>query len=119
MSYENGGASKSYRSFIEKEFDAGNKLFSDSNTDWLKLKIIDEEDLGSWRPYLHYEERFRAKHLPEDVDLIMKRSDPQSVTAFDQLVDEFNTDLERIKKEKDLAACRSFAARARKIIYTE
>jgi len=47
----------------------------------------------------------------------MELSDPASVAAFDQLVDEFNADLERIKREKDFEAAQRFDNRAHELIY--
>lgn len=70
------------------------------------------------KPVRHYEEYFRGQDLlyqdvgkPGLLEAVMRRSNPKAVAAFDQLVDEFNADLERIKNEKDNGAVQAFFRR--------
>jgi hypothetical protein len=54
----------------------------------------------------HYKDYLtqRAGTPQEEVDFIMSLSDPQAVAAFDQVVDEFNTEVDRINREQDFEA---------------
>lgn len=60
--------------------------------------------LPRYRDYLTQ----RAGTPPEEVELTMSLSDLQAVAAFDRVVDEFNTDIDRINREQDFEAVRRF-----------
>lgn len=110
----------SIRTITERNFASGKKLDVDYLNVWTslrnRLELIkrDSLDFQSLPPALHYEKYLQQ--YPEDVEYIMKLSDPEAVAAMDRLVDEYNADLERIRREKDFVAVGGFVARAIKIV---
>jgi len=64
-------------------------------------------------PAQRYEEHVRDEACG---DLYMELSDPEAVSEFNALIDSFNADIERIKKEKDLKAGEDFLNRALNIL---
>jgi len=71
---------------------------SEANDDDL-AKELAEKALES--PVLHYEEYIRERRKPEEVDDLIQGSDPEKVKEINLLVDAFNDERERIRKEKD------------------
>ncbi|MDQ5890082.1 MAG: hypothetical protein QG609_575 [Patescibacteria group bacterium] len=80
---------------------------------------LSDETWNRLKERLRYEEEIQSRRLPGDIELVMELSDPTTVAAYDKLVDEFNSDLERIKKTKDATAVRDFYLRAKELIYSE
>lgn len=78
--------------------------------------IGDFKELKSVRHYGEYFKDQDAKHKEKGktglFEAVMQRSNPATVAVFDQLVDEFNTDLPRIKAEKDNETVQTFFRRA-------
>ncbi|MFA6100120.1 MAG: hypothetical protein WC750_04600 [Patescibacteria group bacterium] len=67
-------------------------------------------------PILHYHEYQLTRRIsPAQRDLIMQLSDPRAIEAYDQLVDEFNSDLEQIVSTRDAKKCKEYAVRVRKL----
>lgn len=122
---------------IEREFASGLKLTRDVKTFWSALLLIisfsgkeAESFVESLESLPHYEEGYLRKseediaglrerghediasqvesNSPKQIAKIMELSDPEQVKKYDDLVDSFNDDLERIKKEKDLAAVKQY-----------
>jgi hypothetical protein len=71
------------------------------------------------KPAEHYETYIRRKNAPPIADLIMQLSDPEAVVAFDRIVDDFNADLERIKRDNDFSALKQFVEMGAKIVYSK
>lgn len=70
------------------------------------------------QPVLHYGQYFQQQDRkwaeagkPGLFKATMEASNPDAVAAFDQLVDEFNADLPRIKAEKDGEIIKGFVDR--------
>lgn len=75
------------------------------------------------KPVRHYAEYFEEQDLmyqkagkPGLFDAVMKRSNPKAVAAFDQIVDEYNADLARIKSEQDSEAVQRYFKTASELI---
>lgn len=71
---------------------------SEANDDDL-AKELAEKALES--PIRHYEEYIKERREPEEVDSLIKGSDPEKVKEINLLVDAFNDERERIREEKD------------------
>ncbi len=71
------------------------------------------------KPMTQYEERIRATADQEEAQIILDLSDPERVVAYNQLVDEFNADLERIRETKDQKAAQDYMSKAIAIIYNQ
>ena len=74
--------------------------------DQIQLALIDPESVLELKPMLHYEKYYREEYknveiFPEVIDKIIELSDKEQMKKYDTLVDEFNADLELIKKEHD------------------
>jgi hypothetical protein len=80
---------------------------------------LSDETWNGLKERQHYEEEIQSRRLPGDINLVLELSDPTTVAAYDKLVDEFNGDLERIKKTKDATAVKDFYLRAKELIYSE
>lgn len=94
-------------------------LRSDYSNAWILVaNCEDETDFGALHSVQHYKEYLESGgYTAVEVDYIMQLSKPTAVEAIDRLVDEFNADLERIKREKDVATVKRFATEARVFIY--
>ncbi len=113
--------------YAEERFNDGYKLDHDTMNIWSTLGYVTSEIPGiieKIKPREHYGE-YVAKidqRWGENgvyAEMIMRRSDPESVAAFGRLVDEFNADLERIIREKDFATPLLFLQRAKELIYAK
>lgn len=77
---------------------------------------------GNWeeiKPVMHYQEFYESQDAnyerggkPGFSAAIMAKSNPTGVAAFDKIVDELNSDLPRIKEQKDKEAIREYIVRA-------
>lgn len=111
----------------QESFGNGYKLDHDAMNVWSSLGYVIPalpQSLEKLKPRQHYEEYVRENDQKsneggEYTELVMKNSDPGAVAAFDALVDEFNADLDRIKREKDYAALAAFIARVKEVIYSK
>ncbi|HRY82936.1 MAG TPA: hypothetical protein P5232_04555 [Candidatus Moranbacteria bacterium] len=105
--------SDDHKEMVDSSFNMGYKLDIDILNLW--------PTIISPKPLEHYEEYLRRneKGFPGMYDYIMLKSDPKAIVEFNNLVDKYNADLERIKKEADLEAISSYFERARKIIKGE
>ena len=73
-----------------------------------KQEILQKmEKRGSNEDEIESEKRFND----QSIERIIKLSDPTQIEKYDQLVDEFNANLDRLKKEKDLDALEEFQKR--------
>jgi hypothetical protein len=103
--------SEAHKKMIKEDME-GKKLYHDV-LNCLGLLLTDRgEDINvsKLHPLPHYEEYLRNEEAkyPGLRDLIMPLSDLVAVAKFDQLIDKFNNDLDRIKRAKDYQACANF-----------
>ena len=92
-------------------------LDHDSFNGWVSLYYVTAEGISGLTPRLTYEEYVRSTNKdPELIEFILRVSRPEAVNAFDDLADEFNKDLDRIKRDKDLVAVKNFFERAQLLI---
>lgn len=118
--------SKIYQYAMER-FDAGCNLDHDSMNVWNSLAYVMPavpQSLDKAKPRRHYRDytaEIDQSHGEngEYVEMIMQRSAPEAVTAFDALVEAFNADLERIKREQDYATIKKFLASAKELVYSK
>jgi hypothetical protein len=98
------------------------KLFHDAvNSLGLLAALPTEINIEEVMPLEHYEEYLlrQEEKFPGQYELVMSLSDPAAVAAFNALIDEFNADLTRIKREKDYATCENFVRKLVKLIREE
>ena len=107
------------RQLIDDHFAGGTGLFRDVINIWAPLPMcvdgdsIDDEFLEEIKPLPHYEEYIGRRHYsPAEVDYIFQKSSLEAITKFDALIDEYNADLARIKKEKNGRKIMEFVSRA-------
>lgn len=118
--------SKIYQYAVER-FDDGCKLDHDAMNVWVVLGYavpavpMTLERLKPVRHYQEYVEGIDQKFGENGVyaAMIMQRSDPQTVAAFDALAVEFNADLERIKREKDFVTAKQYLEKAKELVYSK
>jgi len=120
MSTENGGDSPLQLRLqsIERHFSKGYKLDQDSINVWAYLVFVtNPEKTKRLKPLEHYEDYIRRINTSDEVyKCKMKLSNPETAATFDQLVDEFNADLERMVTEQDFATAQNFMQRARELV---
>ena len=114
-------ADRSRINSLIKEVESGFKqklLYHGSDAcDRLQFASTYAENIQDLEPMLYYEKYYREKHtIPEVVDKIIELSDKEQIKKYDALVDEFNSDLERIKKESDSSRVTYFLNNFEKII---
>lgn len=95
-------------------------IASDAFNAWMSMSFT--AVLGNFdelKPVKHYGEYFQDQDReyekvgkPGLFEAIMESSNPEGIAAFDQLVDEFNSDLPRIVEQKDGQAIQTFFRRA-------
>ena len=86
---------------------------ADAWCDQLQFALMDSENIQNLEPMLHYEKYYReiykeVETFPEVIDKIIELSDKEQIKKYDTLVDKFNSDLERIKKESDSSKIKYF-----------
>lgn len=97
------------------------KIDIDFSGAWTTLSIaLQRPERDFWSdlsPVPHYEAQVRSGgYAPAEADQILANSDRARVAAYNALADEFNADLERIQREKDVQAARAFYERAMRLI---
>lgn len=95
------------KNMVDRHFTANTGLNEDAISDWSLAQLLE--------PVKHYEEYFRGKY-PYLVDYIMEKSSLEKVKKFDQLADEYNLELEQIRKNNDQATAMSYLDKAVKLI---
>ena len=98
------------------------RLDSDTCNDWAKgIAGVDEPGwLDVLNPKQHYAERAIAHGGDSEMTkLTLQLSDPEAVAEYDQIVDEFNADLERIRREMDQETVKKFWKKATDLIYSK
>ncbi len=113
--------------YAEERFNDGYRLDHDTMNVWVILGYIvpglprSFEKIKPLRRYAEYVAEIDRRHGENGrySALLMQRSDPASVTAFDALVEAFNADLERIKREQDYATIKKFLASAKELVYSK
>ena len=114
------------KEMVDSGFSNGRKLYGDRFNVWyLAWHCYNPKDTQKLEPLPHYQQSMEEatfsngehRYSPEGIEYVMQLSDAEAVAAFDQLVDEYNADLERIKTEQDFAAAHEFARRAKELIY--
>lgn len=101
------------KEMVDRGFSGGRKLYGDIFNVW-PIYTIKAERLS---PVPHYVDAVQSRYGQSEADYVLRLSDIGAIDAYNQLVDEFNTDLDRIKQENDIAAKDSFVKKAREIIY--
>lgn len=105
------------KGIIDLDFSSGKKLYHDIFSVWAVLVFFNTpESIETLVALQHYRQYMEENNFSlEEIDYIMSLSDPEDVTAFDQLIDEFNADLERIKTTRDTSAIKIFHAKAKQL----
>ena len=113
------------REIVDPNFSDRRMLFRNVLNFW-PLKMDNEQyasfssdDLGLILAEVpHYREGYEKDNLPGDLytKRIIELSDPNQVRKYDQLVDEFNADRERIIKERDFISLQKFFERAKSLV---
>lgn len=113
--------------YAKQRFDDGYRLDHDTMNVWVILGYTIPslpKSFEKLKPLRHYENYVR--HIDqthgengEYAALLMEKSDPRAVAAFDALVDEFNADLDRIKNERDYETAKKFLTKAKELIYSK
>lgn len=75
---------------------------------WVMLDWKIEDGWAKLQPIKAYWEYFKEQYSVRYADLMLQLSNPDTVKAIDGIIQEFNADLERIKRERDEAALRKF-----------
>ena len=123
MGIEGGGDKREgIRIHLEEMFADGKSIEQDTYNAWSNAIFVSEtDDFDRLRPVLHYSEYLLRPQVPSEnqwiSEFIIQKSSPSRVAAFNQLVDEFNADLERIKREKDVQTIKNFIARVQALLY--
>lgn len=113
------GLTDKRRKMIDSHFTSGAGLYRDVMNIWAPLPMFADGDsihdylLADLRLLPHYAEYIGAKqYTPAEIDYIFQKSSLEAIAKFDTLIDEYNADLERIKKEKDGKKIKEFVHRA-------
>lgn len=120
---------------VDHCFSKGELLYSDVLNFWSHLNMsfklknpkILLENLNKLEPLPHYQEGYEnmgkaydnlttREECEQDLKRIMALSNPAQIQRYNNLVDEFNADLERIKKEKDFSILDQYFQRARSLV---
>lgn len=106
------------------------------------LKILSPEQikkyLSSLQPVLHYKEgylekgdndaeylrqssgnesaEYHIKYYKAELDRIMELSDSEQIEKYDRLVDEYNTELKRIKEENDVKSLLGYFEKVKALV---
>lgn len=102
-------------------------LHTDAYNEWANIATIAEscqhnispvDEVESIPPIKHYVERF-SNSSDTDGEAIIRVSNPERVAAFDALVDEFNEDLARMKRERDYTKMQALVQKAWELIFVD
>lgn len=74
------------------------------------------EMFDSLRPILRYREYYDNKYPGTLSSYIKQISNPETIAQYDAVVDEYNSGLERIKKERDGLVLVEFVNKARRVV---
>lgn len=108
------------REMVDSQYNESTGLMNDAINQWASLFYVqDAEALKDITPRQHYEEYYNSRVELEIADYVMQKSNPGAVTAHYALVDEFNSNLDRILQEGDTEAVREFYERANRLIRGE
>ena len=121
MSIEGGGDRDYVKREVERResyFNQGYKLDRSVAANiaqifWSLYLLNDEK--GNAPYYAEYAQKENEEE-PEVYELIMKRSDPESVATLNRLVDEFNDVFPKIIREKDKESVQKFVERAKQLV---
>ncbi len=105
---------------VQHSFSEETGLSLDVVNVWMSTSMVAHiGDFDKLKPVRHYAEYFKEQDLMYQkagkhglFDAVMKRSNPKAVAAFDEIVDEYNADLPRIKLEQDKDAVQEYFRRA-------
>ena len=113
------GLTDERRKLIDAHFTSGIGLYRDVINIWTPLPMvldgdsIDDAFLVDLKPLPHYAEYLDARqYAPSEIKYIAQKSSSEAITKFDSLIDEYNADRERIKKQKDGKKIKEFVSRA-------
>lgn len=108
------------KKIVESGFSEGRNLYGDMFNVWVLLGFTPPEEIETITPlsyYRQYMEERKRSYSQGEINYVMELSDPGAIADFDRLVDEFNSDLERIKRDKDVATIKKFQQKASELIY--
>lgn len=96
-------------------------LDQDARNEWFTLYYVANEMLpvDEIQMMRHYVERCKSIYDQDLAEKIISLSRPESIKAYDELVDRFNVALPEIKKTRDLATIRAFYEEAESIICSD
>lgn len=104
------------RKMIDAHFPADRKLSTDVFNQWSSAAMLaDAEMFDEMTKIPFYRDTF-PKYTLAELAYTLQKSDPVAIAEYDSLVNEYNNDLPRIKKEKNAEAAKVFARRADKLI---
>ncbi len=121
--------SESDKEIIDMDFLSGRMLYQDVLNFWstvmIKTRMLEkassdgekQEHLNELSPIPRYEQGYRdAGEKDAKISYIIKLSDPEQIKKYNELVDEFNADLNCIKNEKDNDSLRKYFKRVKEIV---
>ncbi len=116
-----GGLDPARKERIDAGFETGTGIDSDAMGVWILPTNSAREGVWNELESLeHYADYVRRKNAdPGAADYILAKSTSEAIKNFNALVDEFNKDLERIRREQDATTVEAFFKHAKKLILNE
>ena len=110
--------SASDKKIIDMNFEGGRMLDRDVLNFWPTVMITSKlGDLSELSSIARYEQGYRdVGDNNAKIKYIMRFSDLEQIKKYNELVDEFNADLARIKRENDIDGLKDYIKRATKIV---
>jgi len=111
---------------VDSGFSGGRKLYGDMFIIWARLRMFTyPEKVQTLQPLPHYKQYMEeakssegeSRYPQEEINYVMQLSDPGSIVYFDQLIDDFNSKIESIKQNNDVAEIQGFVDRANALVY--
>lgn len=108
------------KNYIRENMYGLNRLYSDVVDIFVApATYIQADKFESLKPLPQYDEYIKEgvfKDTPEVVEFILARSSQEAVNKLNNIIDRFNADLDRIKREKDAAAVEAFCREANNLV---
>lgn len=101
---------------IDIHFPEGRKLSTDTFNYWSSAAMLADAEMFNEMPEIPFYRDTFPKYTPAELAYTLQKSDPVAIAEYDALVNEYNNDLPRIKKEKDAETAKVFARKADKLI---
>jgi len=105
-----------YKESSELPFEG--KLFDDTFNDWFgeAVLFVSTPDRTTLHPVRHYEDRQRELYGPTAAEEVIQASDSDAMRRYNQIVDEFNAEIDRINREKDVETVRRYLKRVKEVL---